>query len=185
MTAVTPLLLTAEEFLRTPDTGQPSELVRGEIVMMPPPNARHGQVCSRIDHLLRTFAEQHDLGHVLCNDSGVITTRDPDTVRGADIAFYSYSRLPRGKLAPRYPSQPPEVVFEVRSPDDRLPDILTKVAEYLRVGVAAVCVVDPDAETVTVYDAAQQRPATLSGDASLRIPPPLAGFVVPVSRLFE
>ena len=35
--------------------------------------------------------DEHDLGHVLSNDSGVITERDPDTVRGADISFYSYT----------------------------------------------------------------------------------------------
>ena len=46
---------------------------------------------------LGNFVEEHDLGRVMSNDSGVITERDPDTVRGADVAYYSYARLPEGR----------------------------------------------------------------------------------------
>lgn len=49
----------------------------------------------------------------------------------------------------------PEVVFEVRSPTDRWPKVLEKVGEYLNAGVLAVYVVDPQAETVTMFDADQ------------------------------
>jgi len=71
-------LLTAEEFGRRPDPGYPEELVRGRIVAISVPNRRHGQVCSKVDRILGNFAEEHELGHVLCNDSGVITEREPD-----------------------------------------------------------------------------------------------------------
>jgi hypothetical protein len=39
---------------------------------------------------------------VLSNDTGVVTERGPDTVRGADISFYSYARVPKGPLPDRY-----------------------------------------------------------------------------------
>ncbi|HWE38180.1 MAG TPA: Uma2 family endonuclease, partial [Isosphaeraceae bacterium] len=94
--------LTAEQFGRRPDPGYPEELVRGTIVPMPPPRPRHGQICGEAYFLLRQAAEEHDLGHVVCNDSGVITERDPDTVRGADVAFYSYDRVPKGPLPDGY-----------------------------------------------------------------------------------
>ena len=86
---------------------------------MPPPGRRHGQVCAQVGYLLRRFLEEHELGHVLSNDSGVITERGPDTVRGPDIAFYSYDRIPKGPLPPSYGPEIPELVFEVRSPGDR------------------------------------------------------------------
>jgi Uma2 family endonuclease len=83
-------LLTAEEFGRRPDPGFPEELVQGKIVTTPPPKPRHGQVCKMVIRILDRYADEYDLGHVLSNDSAVITERDPDTVRGADISFYSY-----------------------------------------------------------------------------------------------
>src|SRR5271165_7320863 len=85
----TPALLTAEEFAQRPDPGHPEELVRGRIVPMPMPKPRHGQLCGRAYFLLYGYIDAHDLGHLLCNDTGVITERGPDTVRGADISFYS------------------------------------------------------------------------------------------------
>jgi len=45
----------------------------------------------------------------MCNDSGVITERNPDSVRGADVAFYSYKRLPKGALARGYGPEVPEL----------------------------------------------------------------------------
>ncbi len=114
--AIAEKLLTAEEFLLLPDDGTPSELVRGRIVRMNMPKPRHGQVCARIVYLLERFQEDHPLGHVLSNDSGVVTERGPDTVRGADVAFYSYGRVPPGPLPRTYLTVVPELVFEVRSP---------------------------------------------------------------------
>src|SRR5207249_472230 len=109
-------LLTAEEYLRLPDNGQPTELVRGKVVSVNVPTPRHGQICGQVAYLLRRFLEDHDVGHVVCNDSGVLTERDPDTLRGADVAYYSYQRVPRGPLPAGYLPVAPEVVFEVRSP---------------------------------------------------------------------
>src|SRR5207248_2573632 len=63
-TAPTPGLLTAEEFARRPDPGYPEELVKGRVVAMPPPKARHGQVCNKAGRILGNYAEDQDLGHV-------------------------------------------------------------------------------------------------------------------------
>src|SRR5690348_12208093 len=144
-------LLTAQEYWLLPDDGRPTELVRGRIVPMNMPSPRHGQICSKIDRLLGNFAEEHNLGHVVCNDAGVITERDPDTVRDPDVAFYSYGRVPRGRLPEGYLPVVPELVFEVRSPSDRWSEILTKVAEYLEAGVGTVCVLDPQTETAHLH----------------------------------
>src|SRR5690242_16500911 len=131
-------LMTAEEFGRRPDPGYPEELVQGMIVAMPPPDRRHGKVCLKAGRLLDTFVEEHDRGHVMSNDSGVITERDPDTVRGADVAYYSYARLPKGPLRPGYGPEVPELIFEVRSAGDSWREILEKVGEYLAAGVLKV-----------------------------------------------
>lgn len=177
-------LLTAEEYLRLPDDGRPTELVRGKIVPMNVPNFRHGKMCARVAMLLGYYAEEHHLGHVLCNDAGVVTERGPDTVRGPDVSFYSYARIPKGADPTGYPDVVPEVAIEVRSPTDRWAKVLTKVSEYLNAGVDLVYVVDAHSQSVFAYTA-DQPSATLSGDDELTFPPPLDGLRIRVRRLFE
>jgi len=176
--------VTAEEFGRRPDPGYPEELVRGKIVTMPPPNLRHGQVCSRVVRILGAYVDEHDVGHVLSNDSGVITERGPDTVRGPDISFYSYARIPKGPLPASYVPEVPELIFEVRSPSDRWPQIIAKVAEYLAAGSLYVVVLDPDPRTALIYGA-DQPPRMLGLEEELTFPDLLGEFRVRVSRLFE
>jgi Uma2 family endonuclease len=118
------------------------------------------------------------------NGAGVITEHDPDTVRGADIAFYSYNRAPRGPLPNDYGEVPPELIVEVRSPSDRWPKILTRVAEYLNAGVLAVVVLDDDSRTALLC-LADQAPRRLGPDDVLELPDILPGFAVPVRRFFE
>jgi Uma2 family endonuclease len=177
-------LLTAEEYAKRPDPGYPEELVRGRIIPMSLPNRRHGQICNKAGRILGNYAEEHDLGHVLSNDSAVITERGPDTVRGADVAFYSFARLPKGPLPANYGPEVPELIIEVRSPSDRWTKLLGKVAEYLEAGVLVVVVLDPEPRTAHVYDA--DRPARILGpDDELTLPEILGDFQVAVRRFFE
>jgi Uma2 family endonuclease len=176
-------LLTAEQFGSRPDPGYPEELVQGRIVTMPPPTPRHGLICGKADRLLGAFADEHDLGHVLCNHSGVITERDPDTVRGADASFYSYAKIPRGKIRKGCLDVVPDLVVEVRSDDDRWGDILAKVHEYLDAGVVVVIVLDPDPERAYVFRS-DQPPRVLGPDEELAVPELLGDFRVAVRRFF-
>jgi Uma2 family endonuclease len=178
-------LLTAEEFGKRTDPGFPEELVRGRIEKVsPPPRARHGQVCCEIARILGNHATKNNIGRVLTNDSGVITQRDPDTVRGADIAFYSYDRLPRGPLPSAYLDVPPDLVFEVLSPDDRWSRVLTKVAEYLNVGVKVVGVLDPDRGTLHVFEP-DQPVRMLSESDEFALPEVLGDLRVQVQRFLD
>jgi len=176
-------LFTAEQFATRPDPGYPEELVQGRIVTMPPPTPRHGQVCGETYYLLRGHAERHDLGHVLCNDSSVITERDPDTVRGADVSFYTYAKVPRGKIRNGYLDVVPNLVVEVRSDDDRWPDIEAKVTEYLDAGVTVVVVLDPETERAHIFRSDQAH-RELGPDEELTIPDLLGDFRVAVRRFF-
>lgn len=49
MATVAKRLITAEEFAEMPNPpdGSQQELVRGEIITMPPPKGRHGIVCAK------------------------------------------------------------------------------------------------------------------------------------------
>ena len=144
-------LLTADEFARLPDFAYPVELVRGRVIRLDHPTPRHGQVCSKTIWSLGRYLDMSDLGHLVSNNSAVVTTRNPDSVRGGDIAFYSYTRVPRGPLPPGYLKVVPNAIFEVRSATDRWSAILIKVGEYLAAGVTLVCVLDDATESAHVY----------------------------------
>jgi Uma2 family endonuclease len=179
-----PALLTAEQFAERPDQGYPEELVRGRIEPMAVPKPRHGEICSNTVIIFGAYAKDHDLGRVLSNDSGVITERGPDTVRGADISYYSFERVPKGPLPDRYLDTPPNLVVEVDSPTDRWPRILAKVAEYLNAGTTIVVVLDDKRKLAHVYrDDGTTR--VLAEDEELTIPDLLGDFRVRVGRFFE
>ena len=132
-------LMTIEAYAALPPSDTPTELVKGRVVEVNVPRQRHGEVCAAITAIVRGYVRQHGLGRVMSNDAGVITRRNPDTLRGADVAYYSYHRVPQGEIDARiYLEAKPEVVFEVRSPDDRNAQILEKVAEYLQAVVLCV-----------------------------------------------
>lgn len=178
-------LLTAEEFGKRPDPGYPEELVRGRIVAMPAARPRHGEICTQASYLLRRYLDDHNVGRVVGNDSGIVTERGPDTVRGADVAYYSFERVPRGPLpTASYLEVAPELVFEVLSPSDRWPKVLAKVAEYLNAGVLAVCVLDPERSTLHLHEC-EQPARILSAEDELTLPEILPGFRVAVRRFFE
>jgi Uma2 family endonuclease len=156
VTANPPRLLTIEEYVRLPDDGRKTELVRGRIVEVPPTYPFHGYVCSKIDRILGGFVDTQKLGRVMTNDSGVVTERDPDTLRGADVCYYSYRRS----------------------------RVFAKVTEYLTAGVTAVCVVNPESGTAIVYRD-NQDPESFAADVELSLPDVLPGFRVPLRQFFE
>ena len=178
-----PKLFTAEEYLQLPDDGRRTELRRGVVVFMNLPGFRHGEVCSNVHHFIDTFVRQQRLGRTLTNDSGIITERNPDTVRGADVSFYSYQRVPKGQSPVGYAGASPEIVFEVISPTNTRRDIATKTGEYLKAGVNVVCIVDPEHKTVNL-EYPELPTEKLQSDDLLSFGE-LPGFCLPVKTLFE
>ena len=184
-TAAQPALLTAEEFIGLPHDGLPRELVRGRIVVENAmPGSRHGYICLKVGRIVGNFAEEQDIGRAMSNDTFIVTKRGPDTVRGSDICYYSFSRLPKGQLPEGAADQPPELVFEVRSPSDRWVNVMLKMAEYLEAGVSVVCIVDPKEQTISVYRP-DESAKILSVESTLTLSDILPGFSVPVRKFFE
>jgi Uma2 family endonuclease len=183
-TDVQPKLLTAEEFMEM-DLGEGTfELVRGEVVELPPTRSKHGRVCVKILFALESFGRRTGFGYTLANDSAVQTERGPDTVRGADVCFYSHARWPESKLGDDIPAVPPDVAVEVLSPGNRPVEIAAKVAEYLTAGVFVVLIADPKRRTVAIYRRGDQSPVVLGDSKLIENMPELPGFVCMVSDFF-
>lgn len=178
-------LLTAAEFAARPDPadGSKEELVRGEVITMPPPGFLHGLVQGTVAFLLITFARASGLGRVTV-ESGTVTEHDPDSVRGPDVAFWSFSRVPADQVPESYPDVAPDLCVEVKSPSNTPAKTTSKVREYFKSGVRLVWVIDPEERTVTVY----RKPGrgevfweddTITGEAVL------PGFSRPVAEFFQ
>ena len=176
--------ITAEEFLAM-DLGEGiHELVRGEIVEMPPPMPEHGRICFNAGFQLEAFARPTKFGYVLSNDSAVPTERGPDTVRGADICFYSEARWPRERVGWELIPVLPDLVVEVYSPSNRPGEMRDKVYEYLRAGVMMVWVIHPSKRQLWVYRMDELGPSVYSENDVVENLPELPGFHCVVSDFF-
>ncbi|MCA8995378.1 MAG: Uma2 family endonuclease, partial [Planctomycetaceae bacterium] len=178
-------LLTAEEYASLDDLSGPTELVRGEIVELNPPKPEHGLLCTRVGRLLDEFAERQRLGWVFLNDTGVIIDRNPDTVRGPDVWFVGYEKLPVDtEFSGRYLELVPDLAVEILSPSNRRGETIIKVGEYLRIGVSAVCVLDATNQTVHLFSP-DQPDTILQGDDIVEFRDVLPGFRISVRELFR
>lgn len=181
--AVVEKLLTAEEFAQQVEPRW-TELVRGVVVPVSPPSKIHGVICSNIAAAFYDFLRMHDVGRVLICDAGIVTARDPDSVRGADVQYHSHENTPLDMEEKPYWDQSPEVVFEVHSPGVSWKYDYEKVSEYLEVGVKVVWVVDYEKRRVLVFRE-QTELQVFSGDEEFPIPEVHPDFRVPLIRIFS
>lgn len=177
-------LLTAEEFSQIPDPidGSKQELIAGEIVSMPPPSFNHGRTQVLLATILSMFVEEHQLGQVT-TESGMVTKRGPDSVRGPDVAYWSKERVPLDEDIAGYPDASPDICAEILSEPRRKKALARKLKEYFASGVRLVWVVDTEKRTVIEYRTASNGKLLQETD-SLEGRTVLPGFSCLVSRIF-
>ena len=143
--------MTAEELLEMPDDGFRYELVRGELVKMPPAGHVHGKRGSRVNYSLSAHVYQNDLGEVYLAETGFHLETDPDHVLAPDASFVRQERVEAVGDGDGYFPGPPDLAIEVISPSDRYTEVEAKVEEWLNAGTLMVVVVNPRNRTVRVY----------------------------------
>lgn len=176
-----PALLRANDLLH-PDIPERAELVRGVLVVREPPGFNHGAIVVRLASLLHDYVQSHNLGLVVAGDAGFHLASDPDTVRGADVAFVRRERLPDPPPV-AFAAFAPDLAVEILSPSDRPGAVLAKVADYLSGGTRLIWVIDPMRRTARIYheDGAElvigERDALDGGSV-------LPGFSCPLDSIF-
>lgn len=141
MSTVSGKLITAEELMAMGDAG-PCELVRGEVKRLTPVGFRHARVTAALTELLRSFVRARDLGVVLTGEVGFVLSRNPDTVRAADVAFLRKDRLAEVPEDAYIPFAP-DLAVEIVSPGNTWTEVEGKVCDYLAAGTRMVWVIDP------------------------------------------
>src|SRR5437763_9591835 len=94
--------MTAKQLWRMPKGDMRHGLIRGELHTMAPAGFVHGAVIINLSTMLATAVKRRKLGVVVGAETGFKLTEDPDTVRGADIAFVRAARIPKSGLPKTY-----------------------------------------------------------------------------------
>ena len=142
-------LMTAQDLLK-PGVPERADLVRGVLLVHEPPGFRHGEITVQLTIALGTYVDTRHLGRVVAGDAGFKLQSDPDTVRGADIAFVSWERMPE-KSPVGFPPLGPDLVVDVLSPGDRPGETLAKIGDWLSAGTRLVWVIDPERRLARIY----------------------------------
>jgi Uma2 family endonuclease len=173
---------TLEQLARMPEDGLRHEIDAGELLVMTRPNSRHGAAQINVGSILRDFVRRNKLGRVF-SESGFILGRNPEILRGPDVAFVRSERLAEipedgwGELGP-------DLVIEIVSPSDTARQMDRKVRQYLAAGTRAVWLVYPDTKSVHVFEpGVVVRIVDFNGVVSSPIA--LPGFELPVQDIFE
>ena len=138
----TKALITSEQYLAARFEREP-ELVYGELMERPLPTFPHGDTQLELGSRLRALASAHGLF------SGVeVRVRMADDLYLIpDIAVWAGPDPPQA-----IPVDPPLLVVEIVSRDDRLHDMFRKLAAYQAWGVETIWLVEPELKTFCVYD---------------------------------
>src|ERR1041385_7466504 len=119
-------LITADDLFTLPKDYR-CELIRGEVVPLPPPpGGEHGYLTDGLGSRVSVFVRDHGLGKCFAAETGFKIRENPDTVRGPDWAFVRTERL-EGPLSKKHVSVVPDIVLEVKSPDDSQREFAAKV----------------------------------------------------------
>ncbi|HKO23413.1 MAG TPA: Uma2 family endonuclease [Chloroflexota bacterium] len=196
--------MTFNDLMAQPDDDYLYELVRGEILRMPPPKEDHGCVEAALVEAIGRYLDDRALalgweksqgraarnrlvGRLLSGDVGVRFSLpdDPDQLRGLDVCYLSAEQVARLGAVPtaEYLVEMPALVAEVISPSETASYINEKVNDLLRGGAQLVWLFYPKTRTVMV----------LRPDGSARMIPAgglldgndvLPGFMVELASIF-
>ncbi len=172
-----------EEYFALPNDGL-VEFSCGRIEVLPMPSESHQMLVLFLYRMLLRFITPAALGILLVAPLRVQLW--PGKYREPDLVFMFKQHADR--RSDRY-WRGADLVMEVISPDDPLRDTVTKRREYAEAGIPEYWLVDPRAETVTVFMLEESGPPyRLAGEyrrgeqAESRL---LKGFTLDVTALFD
>ncbi|MGO4881176.1 MAG: Uma2 family endonuclease [Bryobacteraceae bacterium] len=146
-------LITYEDSLTMPEN-KLEEIVHGESRIMPPPTRRHAFVIQTLARILAMQLDRREY-FVLCTEVGLGIERAPFTYRIPDLMVIRVAALRRDRLetgdADPYIWAVPELVVECLSPSNRKGAVQELMADYERIAVPEVWLLDPAMRQFTSY----------------------------------
>jgi Uma2 family endonuclease len=175
---------TLEDLVRVSHGEATHELSEGQLLVAePPPGWRHGAVAMIIGSAIHAFAAPRKLGQVVTCDTWFVLQRDPDTVRGPDVAFVCQKRCENlGNVDAPFDGAP-DLAVEVISPSQTKASVARKVRDYQQAGTGVIWLVDARARVITILDGQSSR--RLGPGDTLTCPEFLPGFSLPTDDIFS
>jgi Uma2 family endonuclease len=135
-----------------------------------------------IIHELMSYLEKHDLG-IVSGEAGFLEL-EPKQIRAPDVAFFSWERLPNGRVPKkRIPCLIPDLVVEVLSDSNTPREMERKRRGLFAKGTRLIWVVDPQEKTVEVFTSAEESTVLKVGQ-TLGGGDVLPGFEMKLDKLF-
>lgn len=183
----TKTLISCEEFekLALAEKISPwAELIDGEIVDTMSGGYIHTLITSQIFRVLDRFVLESKLGRTLTGEAGIHIKSELPRSRGADVAYLSYKRMPKGERYVGFLRVAPELVVEVFGENDSWNEMNDKIQDYHRTGVDMVWVAEPQMRTVKKFPR-RGEPTIIHDGSEIDGGKILPGFKVPVARFFD
>ena len=147
------ILCTYDDYLLLPDDGKRYEIIEGDLSMAPAPFTNHQDVSRNLEFILLEYLKKTRWG-ILYDAPTDIVFSMIDIVQ-PDLSVVARER--REIITKRNIVAAPDLVIEILSPSTALTDRTTKKALYEKYGVKEYWIVDPDEETIEVFNLEQGR----------------------------
>ena len=139
---------TLDDYYALPEERR-AELIDGVFYDMTAPGSVHQLIAGEIHGIFREHIRQNKGSCIACSAPfDVQLDRNDKTILEPDV----FVICDRTKIIRRCIYGAPDLVVEILSPSTRRKDMIIKLNKYMNAGVREYWIVDPDAETVTVYD---------------------------------
>ena len=158
--------LTFVDYLLFPDDGLRHEIIDGEHYVTASPAMRHQRIAGNLYYFIRDYLENHPTGEVFMAPVDVLLSNVDIVV--PDLVYVSRERT--HLITSKNLQGAADLVIEILSPSTRRRDEWLKRDLYDRVGVEEYWLVDPERDTIDVFqrvDGAFQKPAHYTRDQIL------------------
>lgn len=139
---------TIDDIYTLPD-GERAELIDGQLYDMAPPNIRHQRILSFLHLEIGNYIRANEGAcEVFPAPFAVFLFADGSKYLEPDISVI----CDKDKLDEHGCNGAPDWVIEIVSPGSRVMDYYTKLSLYREAGVREYWIVDPEKQTILVYD---------------------------------
>ena len=128
-------LLTTEEYLQTPETLQPTEVIYGALRVAESPTPRHQQAVGAFYFALRQHTRARRLGTVFVSPLDIVFDWDRALILQPDVVFISKARR---RIVKERVVGAPDIVLEVLSPHPRIGKLQERIEWFAQYGVREI-----------------------------------------------
>ena len=146
--------LSLEEFLKLPETEPASEYIDGQIIQKPMPQGEHSVIQGELVTTVNTVVKPHKIAwafpELRCTFGRMSIV--------PDVSVFVWHRIPRdenGAIANVFQSAP-DWIIEILSPDQSATKVTKKILHSLKHETQMGWLIDPDEQTIFVYQSNQQ-----------------------------